>query len=373
MPVFRTLLALSASTCLIALAGCGSSGDDEAGDPAGQATSGASGKSGSTEQVKVFLTEGEQFDPVEREVPSADAPEAAAEALLEGSPDRTYIPQGTTVKDVSVSGDGEAVVNFSDEFLGDIPADPARRTDRQKEAVEGRVAQVTYTLTSLSNVQKVKVQSGGLSVTSPKDRADFAEPQKVPSPPGKGGQYGARAAGGRALQQKLADLGYLPQSGVDGVVGYQTQQAVMAFQSWEGLTRDGVAGPQTRAALVDAKRPRPSAKRPKRLMEVRIGKGVLMLVRNGRAVRTIHISAGSPGNDTPTGRYEVFRKELMSWSYPFSTWLPYASYFNNGIAFHEYPDVPPYPASHGCVRVPAPEAPLVYRFARMGTVVVVRS
>lgn len=108
-------------------------------------------------------------------------------------------------------------------------------------------------------------------------------------------------------------------------------------------------------------------------MEVRIGRGVLMLVRNGRAVRTIHISAGSPGNDTPTGRYEVFRKELMSWSVPFSTWLPYASYFNNGIAFHEYPDVPPYPASHGCVRVPAPEAPLVYKFARLGTVVVVRS
>ena len=108
-------------------------------------------------------------------------------------------------------------------------------------------------------------------------------------------------------------------------------------------------------------------------MEVRIGRGVLMLVRNGRAVRTIHVSAGGPGTGTPTGRYKVFRKELQSWSVPFSTWLPYASYFNNGIAFHEYPDVPPYPASHGCVRVPAPEAPLVYRFARIGTVVVVRS
>jgi lipoprotein-anchoring transpeptidase ErfK/SrfK len=56
---------------------------------------------------------------------------------------------------------------------------------------------------------------------------------------------------------------------------------------------------------------------------------------------------------------------------PFSTWLPYASYFNAGIAFHEYADVPTYPASHGCVRVPAPEAPGVYAFATTGIVVVV--
>jgi lipoprotein-anchoring transpeptidase ErfK/SrfK len=57
---------------------------------------------------------------------------------------------------------------------------------------------------------------------------------------------------------------------------------------------------------------------------------------------------------------------------PFSVWLPYASYFNQGIAFHEYPDVPSYPASHGCVRAPAPEAKEVYRFAALDTVVIVR-
>jgi lipoprotein-anchoring transpeptidase ErfK/SrfK len=361
------LIPLTVLLCAAAVAGCGSSDD-----PGSGGGNGSNGPGEVTEQVKVFSTEGEQFDPVEREVPASEAPEAATRALLSVPPERTYIPRGTEVESVKVKG-GEATVDLSDEFLGDIPADPSRRTRREQEAVEGRVAQVTYTLTSLNDVEKVSVSSGGLTVGVPKDRADYAPPKKQPPPPGKGGDSGVRTAGATWLQQRLANLGYLPQSGVDGVVGYQTQQAVMAFQSWEGLTRDGVAGPQTRSALATAKRPRPSAKRPSRLMEVRIGRGVLMLVRNGRAVRTIHISAGGPGNETPTGRYEVFRKELMSWSVPFSTWLPYASYFNNGIAFHEYPDVPPYPASHGCVRVPAPEAPLVYRFARMGTVVVVRS
>jgi len=369
VPAARVSLLLAVPACLIVLAGCGSSGNDGSGDGAAS----TNGSGGATEQVKIFSTEGEQFDPVTKEVPAANAPEAATKALLNVPADRTYIPQGTTIDNVEVTGDGEAKVDLSSEFLGGIPADPSARSRRQQEAVEGRVAQVTYTLTSLKSVDRVKVQSGGIAVTAPKGRDDYAEPNKEPSPPGEGQKYGTRETDGIWIQQKLADLGYLPQSGVDGVVGYQTQQAVMAFQSWEGLTRDGVAGPQTKAALRTAKRPRPSAKRPKRLMEVRIGKGVLMLVRNGRAVRTIHVSAGGPGTETPTGRYKVFRKELMSWSVPFSTWLPYASYFNNGIAFHEYPDVPPYPASHGCVRVPAPEAKLVYRFARMGTTVVVRS
>jgi lipoprotein-anchoring transpeptidase ErfK/SrfK len=34
---------------------------------------------------------------------------------------------------------------------------------------------------------------------------------------------------------------------------------------------------------------------------------------------------------------------------------------------HEYPHVPEYPASHGCVRLPAGEAARVYQFAEVGT------
>jgi lipoprotein-anchoring transpeptidase ErfK/SrfK len=56
---------------------------------------------------------------------------------------------------------------------------------------------------------------------------------------------------------------------------------------------------------------------------------------------------------------------------PYRVWLPYASYFTGGIAFHESPDVPTRPASHGCVRVPAADAPTVYAFATIGMRVVV--
>jgi lipoprotein-anchoring transpeptidase ErfK/SrfK len=52
--------------------------------------------------------------------------------------------------------------------------------------------------------------------------------------------------------------------------------------------------------------------------------------------------------------------------------MPYAAYFRGGIATHESPDVPSYPASHGCVRLPAGEAERVYRFVEVGTPVAVR-
>lgn len=50
------------------------------------------------------------------------------------------------------------------------------------------------------------------------------------------------------LQQKLTDLGYLNDK-VDGIFGAKTEKAVKAFQKEHGLTVDGIAWPQTLAAL----------------------------------------------------------------------------------------------------------------------------
>ena len=97
-----------------------------------------------------------------------------------------------------------------------------------------------------------------------------------------------------------------------------------------------------------------------------ITNGVALLIRNDETVRAIHVSSGGPGNETPAGKFEVFRKELQSWSVPFQTWLPYASYFNNGIAFHEYPVVPAFAASHGCVRQSFAVARMTFDFAEVG-------
>jgi peptidoglycan hydrolase-like protein with peptidoglycan-binding domain len=353
-----------AIACLLALAplivACGS-------EPESQ-------KGLSAEPVKLFFTGGEQFRPVEREVAVSDSTlEATAGKLVEGpTPDEaeagadTQIPGGTRIEGLEVRA-GEAVFEVSEDFLGDVPADPKKRTRAQEQELDARLGQVTYTLTQFDKVESTKVLAGGSVVAPNLDRKDYAPPSKGPKPIVK--PLGAKDPKIRRVQGRLWELGYLPKAAIDGLDGYRTQQAVTAFQAWEGLDRDGVAGPDTKRALGDATRPKPRPGGPAKRIEVYRDEGVALMVKGGRTKRAVHVSTGAPGTETPAGSFSVFRKELQSWSVPFSTWLPYASYFNNGIAFHEYADVPPYPASHGCVRVSSPEAKFVYDFARIGTAV----
>jgi lipoprotein-anchoring transpeptidase ErfK/SrfK len=109
-----------------------------------------------------------------------------------------------------------------------------------------------------------------------------------------------------------------------------------------------------------------------RHVEVWLDRQVVLLVDDGGRVRTIiSASSGAAGHDTPAGTFSVSRKELRSWSVPYSVWMPWASYFTGGIALHESASVPAYPASHGCVRLPAGFARQVYDFAPIGTPVIV--
>jgi hypothetical protein len=74
---------------------------------------------------------------------------------------------------------------------------------------------------------------------------------------------GAGSANTAALQVAMSALGLYPHP-IDGVTGPWTQQAVRTFQAKHGLTVDGVAGPQTRAALGKRGKPR-LGKRPMHL------------------------------------------------------------------------------------------------------------
>ena len=168
----------------------------------------------------------------------------------------------------------------------------------------------------------------------------------------------APGAGGAAvsrLQRRPGELRYLPSAYATGSYDERTMHAIVAIQGWEGLSRDGVAGPVTLRRLVGAEAPQPWSTAGRHI-EIHKSQQVVLLVDGGSVVRAIHVSTAAPGHVTPDGTFTVYRKELMSWSVPFQVWMPYASYFFEGYALHEYPDVPPYPASHGCVRVPSAES-----------------
>ena len=53
----------------------------------------------------------------------------------------------------------------------------------------------------------------------------------------------------RSLQNALISLGFLPARELDGVFGPKTKAAVLKFQVSKQLGADGIAGPDTRAAL----------------------------------------------------------------------------------------------------------------------------
>ncbi len=174
------------------------------------------------------------------------------------------------------------------------------------------------------------------------------------------------------VQRRLVALLYLPSGAVSGKADYRTSQAIMAFQAWSGLPRDGVAGVQTRTRLANASAPKP---RPEAVgghyVEVYRSLGVALCVNGGTLVRVVHCSTGRPSLPTPAGSFSVYSKSLLAYSAEYDSWMPYASFFHAGDALHGYPEVPAYPASHGCVRLSMPEAPFVYGFATYGTPVFV--
>jgi N-acetylmuramoyl-L-alanine amidase len=146
------------------------------------------------------------------------------------------------------------------------------------------------------------------------------------------------------LKQRLRELGYALPS-VDAGFGYRTYEAVLAFQKVHWLARTGRVGAPEWRRLWRASRPRPRVRRGDYL-EVDKSRQVVMEVRDGKVERVIHASTGATGN-TPVGTWRVYR-EVFGWD-----WVLYhPMYFLRGFAIHGYPSVPPWPASHGCVRVP---------------------
>jgi hypothetical protein len=222
----------------------------------------------------------------------------------------------------------------------------------------------------VNGVERATFIGSRLALKGPLDKHDLSRPITLPAQP-RQVPKGHAPADARGVQTRLASLGYLPSEAATGRWDARTSQAVLAFQAWEGLARDAIIGAQTLAALENATRPQPARTAGGRHVEVYRQKGVTLLVERGKLVRALHSSSGTGAYTTPAGSFAVFRKERNSWSVPYQVWLPYASYFNGGIAFHAYPEVPAYPASHGCVRLPVAEASFAYAFMALGTRVIV--
>jgi L,D-transpeptidase catalytic domain/Putative peptidoglycan binding domain len=147
----------------------------------------------------------------------------------------------------------------------------------------------------------------------------------------------------RELELRLWKLHYALLR-VDRAYGQDTYDAVIAFQKVNGLPRTGEVTPALWRLLYRTSVPR--AHYGGNHVEVDKTRQVLFEVRGGTVILVVPVSTGATGN-TPPGLWHVYSR-VAGWSWV----LWYPTYFLRGFAIHGYPDVPAYPASHGCIRVP---------------------
>jgi peptidoglycan hydrolase-like protein with peptidoglycan-binding domain len=176
---------------------------------------------------------------------------------------------------------------------------------------------------------------------------------------------GSRGRSVRSMQDRLKALGFV--TGRYGVNDGRTQRAVLAFRKLAGMARTSSADASFFRALAAGRgRFRVRFPRHGRHVEGDISHQVLALIGSGGKVERIYpMSSGTGGTPTILGSYRVYRKDPGT----NAKGMVASSYFIRGYAIHGYATVPTYNASHGCMRVPIPDAYPIFNWIKMGTIV----
>uniref|UniRef100_UPI0035E3F4E6 L,D-transpeptidase family protein n=2 Tax=Agrobacterium cavarae TaxID=2528239 RepID=UPI0035E3F4E6 len=100
----------------------------------------------------------------------------------------------------------------------------------------------------------------------------------------------------------------------------------------------------------------------------------LSLYEDGEVVATSRVSTGKSGHETPSGIFSILDKRKYHESNIYSAApMPFMQRLTwSGIALHEG-NVPNYPASHGCIRLPAKFAKSLYGMTSRGVHVIISS
>ena len=166
----------------------------------------------------------------------------------------------------------------------------------------------------------------------------------------------------RALQRRLKRLGYV--TGQPGVFDGRTARAVLAFRKVTGMARTTNASVEVMRALARGKGTfRVRNPEHGRHIEGDLSRQVIALIDKGRAQRIYHTSSGAPGTPTVIGHFRVYLKTPGV----NAKGMVDSAYFIRGYATHGYFSVPIFPASHGCFRLPIPDARPVFNWIEIGT------
>jgi N-acetylmuramoyl-L-alanine amidase len=163
------------------------------------------------------------------------------------------------------------------------------------------------------------------------------------------------------MQERLLSVGFRP-GPLDGAFDEATLGAVYAFQKVQGLERDGIFHTEDWEALEAAGSPElPEVPGQPDRVEIDLDAQVLYLVIENEVEAVLPISSGNGAAyrgrtgrfvraNTPEGSYDFYR-HINGWRISYLGGLYRPFYFRGGYAIHGSTFVPPYPDSHGCVRV----------------------
>ena len=166
----------------------------------------------------------------------------------------------------------------------------------------------------------------------------------------------------RALQRRLRRLGYV--TGQPGAFDGRTSRAVLAFRKVTGMERTTSASVAVMRALARG-RGTFKIRHPEhgRHIEADLSRQVVALIDRGKVQRIYPTSSGAPSTPTVIGSFRVYLKTPGT----NAKGMVDSAYFIRGYATHGYYSVPVYPASHGCLRLPIPDARSVFNWIDIGT------
>jgi hypothetical protein len=164
------------------------------------------------------------------------------------------------------------------------------------------------------------------------------------------------------LQHRLRDLHYaVPLS---GHFGDGTANAVLAYRKNGRLGREYGANRRVFERLA-AHRGGFHVRyaRDGKHVEADLSRQVLALINpGGKVYRVLVTSSGKPSTPTVLGSFRVY-SQTPGFN---AEGMLDSNYFIGGYAIHGYPDVPPYAASHGCLRIPNSLARFVMNWLDFG-------
>ena len=105
---------------------------------------------------------------------------------------------------------------------------------------------------------------------------------------------------------------------------------------------------------------------------VDLSRQVALVYRNGVAIGMTTVSTGKKGHETPTGVFTILQKNAKHKSNLYNNApMPYMQRLTwDGVALHAG-NLPGYPQSHGCVRMPMAFAEKLFKTTTMGGTIVV--